>query len=388
MTLVTDNDNQDLIFLPSVKAKLAGRELNLFSLTYQTIGMHQNFNSYFSIRSLVILLFLLSSPSLFAQAKVNMNHRYQINKDGSYIQFKTTLAGFPVIRGAVKAYQATIFYDPTDMMNSSATIRIGTEGFSTAHDKRDAVLLGEEFLNVSQFPAIWFQGTEVTEKEYGFDLGGILNIKNISKPATLQVEKPTLMPGAMNKQDLLFVKGKLKIDRKDFELGTKGQWASNPMLGEEIEIEFSFMCFSYTIEYLQANFVREIEGRAHAVGQVYEEVKQHGAESGLKLVNTLVKDERYQQDNWLSNLANIGWILMVDGYGKESLPFYELALQKKPDHLSSLLRLGDAYIIAGETEKALAHFRQERALPARAKFTHIPHMIKLLSQEFELKDMQ
>ncbi|MBX2873914.1 MAG: YceI family protein [Saprospiraceae bacterium] len=350
--------------------------------------MYQKLYAYSSLSLLAVLFFLVSSFSLLAQAKLNMNHRYQINKDGSYIQFKTTLAGFPVIRGAVKAYQATIFYDPANVRNSSATIRIGTEGFSTAHDKRDAVLQGEEFLNASQFPAIWFQGTEVTEKEDGFDLSGTLNIKNISKPARLQIETPTLMPGAMNKQDLLFVKGKMKINRKDFELGTEGQWATNPMLGEEIEIEFSFMCFSYTIAYLQANFVREIEGRAHAVGRVYKEVKQNGVESGLKLVNSLMKDERYQKDNWLSNLANIGWILMVDGYGKESLPFYELALQKKPDHLSSLLRLGDAYVIAGEAEKALAHFKKERALAARAKFTHIPHMIKLLSQEFDLKDMQ
>lgn len=317
-----------------------------------------------------------------------MNHRYQINKDGSYIQFRTTLAGFPVIRGAVKAYQATIFYDPNNVMNSSASIRIGTEGFSTAHDKRDAVLQGPDFLNKSQFPAIWFQGTKVVPNDNGFELRGTLNIKNISKPATLHVQQPTLMPGAMNKQDLMFVKGTLKINRKEFELGTSGDWASNPMLGDEIDIEFSFMCFSYTIAYLQSNFIRQVEGRDHAVGEVYQEVKKTGIESGMELLQTLVKDERYQKDDWLANLANIGWILMVDGYGKESLPFYELALQKKPDHLSSLLRLGDALVIAGQKDKALEHFQKERALPARAKFTHIPHMIRLLSDHFELKDMQ
>lgn len=350
--------------------------------------MNQQFVTTISSRAIMAFFFLLLNLFAFSQGKINMDQRYQINKDGSYIQFKTTLAGFPVVRGAVKAYQATIFYDPHNVMNSSATIRIGTEGFSTAHDKRDAVLQGPDFLDVSQFPAIWFQGTEVVPKESGFDLTGILNIKNISKPATLHVQQPTLMPGAMNKQDLMFVKGNLKINRKDFALGTSGDWASNPMLGDEIEIEFFFMCFSYTIEYLQSNFIRQVDGRDHAVGKVYEEVKKNGVESGMELLQTLVKDKRYQKDNWLSNLANIGWILMVDGYGKEALPFYELALEKKPDHLSSLLRLGDAYVIAGEKEKALAHFKLERALPTRAKFTHIPHMIRLLGDHFTLKDMQ
>jgi len=350
--------------------------------------MNKNIFACSSMKSLMTLLFLLVSLQLFAQAEINMNKRYQINKDGSYIQFKTTLAGFPVIRGAVKAYQATIFYDPADVMQTSATIRIGAESFSTAHDKRDAVLLGKEFLSANEFPAIWFQGTEVEITETGLDLSGTINIKSISKPASIHLEKPTLMPGAMNKQDLLLAKGNFKLNRKDFELGTSGQWASNPMLGEEIEIEFSFMCFSYTIEYLQANFIRHLEGREHAVGQVYKEVKKNGVDSGMKLLETLVKDEGYKSDNWLSNLANIGWILMVDGYGKESLPFYELALKKKPDHFTSLLRLGDAYVIAGQFKEALAHFKAERALPARARFTHIPHMIKLLSGEFELKDMK
>lgn len=326
--------------------------------------------------------------SLLAQDKIDMGNRYQINKDGSYIAFKTTLAGFPVIRGAVKAYQATMFYDPEDVMRTSATIRIGSEGFTTSHDKRDAELQGEHFLNTAKFPAIWFQGNEVEPTENGFDLSGTINIKNIQKPVTIHVEKPTIMRKAMNNMDLMIAKGRFQLNRKDFDLGTTGSWASNPMLGEEIEIEFSLMGFSYTIDYLKANYVREVDGRDHAVGLIYQDVKANGLQSGIKLLETLYKDKKYKSDNWLNNLANIGWILMVDGFGKESLAFFNMALEKNPTHLSSLLRLGDAYVIAGQYEDALKHYQKERALPARGKFTHIPHMIKTLSGNFELKDMQ
>lgn len=338
---------------------------------------------------LLILGLIFFSVQLTGQSPaINMNNRYQINKDGSYINFKTTLAGFPVIRGSVKAYQATIFYDPEDIMSTSATIRIGTEGFSTAHDKRDAELHGEHFLNTAAFPAIWFQGTDVKPTENGMDLSGTLHIKNINKPVSIHIERPTLMRKAMNNMDLMMVKGGFKFNRKDFELGTSGNWASNPMLGDEIEVEFSFMAFSYTMDYLKASYVKTMEGREHAVGLVFQEVKANGLDSGLKMTEKLFKDERYRSDNWLSNLANIGWILMVDGYGKEALAFFDLALKQNPDHLTSQLRLGDAYVIAGEYEKALRHFRKERSIPARAKFTHIPHMIKLLSKEFDLKNMQ
>ena len=323
-----------------------------------------------------------------AQKNIDMSNRFQINKDGSYLNFQTTLAGFPVIRGAAKAYQATMFYDPEDVMNTSVTIRIASDGISTAHDKRDEALHGEHFLNASSFPGIWFQGSEVKLTDEGFDISGTLHIKNINKPATIHVEKPTIMRGAMNKQDLMLVKGNLGINRKDFDLGTTGHWASNPMLGEEIEIEFTFMGFSYTIEYLKATFVRKLGDRDHAVGRVYNEVKSNGLQSGLKLAETLAAEKAYQQDNWLTNLANIGWMLMVDGLGEASLPFYEMALKQNPEHLSSLLRLGDAYTIAGAYQKALTHYKKEWCIPARARFTHIPHMIKMLSSEFDLKDMK
>ena len=343
--------------------------------------------SRYTLLVTTLALLVLAFPSI-AQQKINMGNRFQINKDGSYINFKTTMAGFPVIRGSVKAYQATLFYDPEDIMSTSATIRIGVEGITTAHDKRDTELHGENFFNTAKFPAIWFQGTEVKPTEGGLDLAGNINIKNIQKPATIHIEKPTIMRKAMNNMDLMMVKGNLKINRKDFDLGTTGSWASNPMLGEEIEIEFSFMAFSYTIDFLKASYLRKVGEHDHAVGLVYNEVKANGVESGLKLVETLFKKEEYKSDNWLSNLANIGWILMVDGHGKESLAFYEKALKHNPEHLTSLLRLGDAYVIAGQHEKALKHFKKERALDARAKFTHIPHMIKVLSGGFELKDMK
>ena len=70
------------------------------------------------------------------------------------------------------------------------------------------------------------------------------------------------------------------------------------------------------------------------------------------------------------------------------LAFYEMALDEDHNHMVSLLRLGDAYTIAGQFEDALAHYQKEWSLPARARFTHIPQMIKLLSGKFELEDMK
>ncbi len=340
-------------------------------------------------RLIILTLFLpfLYAGSINAQ-DIDLSNQFQINKDFSYLNFSTTIAGHPVIRGSVKSYQATMYYDPENIENSSATIRIATDGFTTAHDKRDEFLNGEAFLSTEKFPAIWFQGSEVTLTDDGFDLSGNIIIKEIVKPVTVHIEKPTIMRRAMNNLDLMIVKGYLTLNRKDFELGTTGPFASNPMFGEEIRVDFTFSGFSYTIDYLKASYVGVFDGRENPVGLVYQEVKENGVKKGMKLMESLAKQKEYKQDNWLSHLANIGWILMVDGMGKESLPFYEKALEYKSDHMVSNLRLGDAYTIAGEFEKALQHFKNERALQERAKFTHIPHMIMALGGDFQLKDMK
>ena len=337
--------------------------------------------------TLTFFMSLLFVGSIDAQ-DIDLSNQYQINKDVSHLNFSTTIAGFPVIQGGVKSYQATMYYDPENVEKSSATIRIASEGFTTIHDKRDETLQGPDFLNTSEYPAIWFQGSDVKVTENGFDLSGNINIKDIVKPATVRIEKPTIMKKAMNNLDLMIVKGSLTLNRKDFELGTTGPFASNPMFGEEIEISFTFTGFSYTIDFLKASYVGMSGGKENPVGLVYNEVKEKGVKKGMKLMESLSKKEEYKEDNWLTHLANIGWILMVDGYGKESLPFYEKALSYNPNHMVSLLRLGDAYTIAGEYEKALTHFKKERSLPERAKFTHIPQMITALGGDFELKNLK
>ena len=316
-----------------------------------------------------------------------MNNRFQINKDGSYVTFKASYHGFPIIRGSLKAYQATIFYNPDDFQKTSATIRFGTESISTAHDKRDKVLKSPAFLDASKFPGMWFQGTKVIPTKDGFDLTGMMNINNINKEITVHIKKPTVMRKAMNLMDMMMMKGSLKINRKDFNLGTSSNF--NQMLGNEIEIEFHFLCTSYTLDYLKASYVKEIApGMEHPVGIVYNEIKTKGLKAGKKKLEALVKTPKYAKADWMSVLANLGWILMSDNHADEALEFFNMALKRNPKHLPSLLRMGDAYVIGGHYKKALSHYSKEYSLPERARFTHLPHMIQLLKGEFELNNMK
>ena len=89
-----------------------------------------------------------------------------------------------------------------------------------------------------------------------------------------------MMKRAMNNLDLMIVKGSLSISRKEFKLGTSGPWSSNPMFDDEILIEFTFTGFSYTIDFLKANYVGATGGKENPVGLVYNEVKEKGLRKG------------------------------------------------------------------------------------------------------------
>lgn len=343
-----------------------------------------------SLFALSLLLLISTSASLFSQASdIDMGDRFQIFKDASYVTFETSFAGFPLIRGSISAYQANVFYDPDHLDRTSATIRLGAASISTAHPKRDEELQGSAFLDAANFPGMWFQSTKAIPTSDGLDLVGNLNIKDVTKEVTLHLSKPNVMRKAMGGRDMLMAKGTLAISRKEFGLGTGSSNQSVQMLGDDINVEFSLVCTNYTIDYLKAMYLGKITGGLdNPVGVIYNETKANGFESGQKKLMTLAADAKYKQTNWSSVVANIGWILMVDGHGKEAIKFFEFGLKQNPNHTTSLLRLGDAYVIAGDFDKALAHYKKEYSLPARVRFTHLPEMIKVLSGKFDLKNMK
>jgi len=342
-----------------------------------------------SVRIALLSIFtFFMFTSLHAQEKkIDMGDRFQINKDGSYVTFETNYYGFPIIRGSIKAYQATIFYNPGEVERTSATIRFGSSSISTAHDKRDKELASTSFLDSDNFPGIWFQGMKTTLTSGGFDITGTLSIKDINKQVTVHIEKPTIVRKGMGGRDLMMMKGELVVNRKDFKLGMGS--SHEQMLGDEITIQFHFLCSNYTLDYLKSTYITEIApNKEHPVGILYKDIKQNGLKSGKMKMETLVKDEFYSQGNWPSILSDLAWILMVDNMADEALEFYDMALQMKPGHLPSLLRMGDAYVIGGHHDKALKHYKAEYDLQERARFTHLPHLIRMLSGSFNLTGMK
>jgi len=336
------------------------------------------------------LLSLTLSIGLKAQnEKINMGDRFQINKDASYVTFETSFAGFPAIRGSISAYQANIFYDPAHPERTSATIRFGSSSVSSAHPKRDEELVGANFLDAENHPGMWFTSTKATVSGNGITLDGDLYIKGITKPVQLKLEKPNVMRKGMGGRDLMMAKGGLSFNRKDFQLGVKSNYPAVGMLGDQIDIEFVIVGSNYTIDYLKSIFVGKTrDGKDNPVGLIYNEVIAKGQEAGEAEFMSLVSQKEYKGTNWLSVMANLGWILMVDGHGKEAVHFFNMALSKDPNHFVSLIRLGDALVIAGDHAGALKHYMKEYSLDPRVRFTHLPEMIKQLSGQFALKNMK
>ena len=341
-----------------------------------------------TLSSFLVLAFLIVLPiAAEAQAqKVDMLTRYQITREGSYVGFKANYIFFPIIRGSIGNYQATIFYDPAKIENTSATIRFVTNTFSTNNETRDETLHSESFLDVEKYPEIWFQSTSASASKDGIKLTGNLIIKDISKEATIEIKKPfqaPKQPGAMNQ---MVAEGKLVFNRMDYEIGKGegGPWNSigphgKSMLSNEMEIDFVFFCTGYNPGHLTARFAQKNkDGSENAVGSVYNDIVQNGLSSGKKLIGKMDK-----ADKGPMFFADLGWILMLNGRAKDAIQAYELGLKVDSNHTANKLRLGDAYVLAGQFDKAIKQYEKE--MPNYPKQTHMPEMLKLLRGDLMTK---
>lgn len=333
----------------------------------------------------IMLMAINYTTAQMQASEIDMTSRYQVSRTGSYITFSMKYNGLPVIKGSVVNYQGTIFYDDNKPEMTSATFRFKSPTISSHHEGRDEKLASSLFLDIENFPEIWFQSFGVEVADGNIALKGNLIVKDISNQVVVNLKKPQIIPHMPGSLDYMLVEGTLTIDRMSFGLGTENMpwnlpgFDGSPQLSHQIEVQFYFTCYSYNLDYLKSTFTSKLaDGQENPVSQIFNIITSDGLESGIKAIKALKKK------NVGPNLfANIGWMLMSDGRAIEAIKMYEKGLETDPDSKSNRLRLGDAYVIGGFTKKAIKHYEKE--LKLNPALTHMPEMLKLLKGTFMTK---
>lgn len=185
----------------------------------------------------------LMSAFLFAAAlspaTVNNATEWVIDASHSKIGFEIRHFFTPV-PGAFESYEATVYFSPDDLENSSINVTIDVKSINTANERRDGHLLSEDFFNAEQWGAITFTSSEI--KSAGgndFVAVGELTIRDVTK----QIELPFTLLGVMDHPfregtKVAGITSDLTINRNDYGVGT-GDWAATAVVGDEVTIDLN-----------------------------------------------------------------------------------------------------------------------------------------------------
>lgn len=118
------------------------------------------------------------------------------------------------VRGVFHDVSGTIELDETDPTNSRGEFRVATASVDTNFDARDNHLRSADFFDAATYPDITFRSTSVVAAgKDRYTVSGDLTIKDVTAPATFDVELEGIVPGMTGTRHAgLAVTGKIQRD--------------------------------------------------------------------------------------------------------------------------------------------------------------------------------
>ena len=122
--------------------------------------------------------------------------RYQLDTVHSKVGFAVKHMLFSTVRGKFNDVRATADIDEQTGSLSSVNAEISVASVDTDNAKRDGHLSSDDFFNAGRYPTITFESTSIVPEANGnYRVDGILTIRDVSKPITLEGKMLGMMPG-------------------------------------------------------------------------------------------------------------------------------------------------------------------------------------------------
>ncbi len=164
------------------------------------------------------LLLLATIPVLAADYSV---------QPGSTLGFSGIFQG-ATFEGEFKQFDAMIVYDPANLAASKFDVSVDIGSVVTGDSDRDNALPGEEFFDTAKFPNAHFVTSAFRKDGDKVMADGILTIKGVSKPVSLDVG---FSPNGSNATLTVTT----NLDRSDFTVGT-GDYADTSTIGADVTV--------------------------------------------------------------------------------------------------------------------------------------------------------
>ena len=314
-----------------------------------------------------------------AASAVNMDQRFMTQREASWVEFTVDVMGIATAKGWATVFGSTLFYDEDEVENSSATLYFNVDDMVFGSGKLDEPVKSPMFLDAARHPRVTFQSTRVVAREDGFDVVGDLTVRGVAREVTIRMESPSeILRDDQSGIDLVNFRGHLSFDRGEFGLTeTTGTLRGRPRVGLRVDVNFSLTAFRYTEAYLERRFLHPgADGAVHPVGTLYETARRDGPAAALEHYAEMKVQTPTKVDK--STLPDLGWILMRNQRAADSIAVFQQSIEENPETWYTYLRMGDAYVISGNHEKAVELYTAMRE--HYDYHPHIEHLLRLLAE--------
>ena len=117
---------------------------------------------------------------------------YIIDTHGGHaaINFKFKHLGISWLTGEFRAFEGTFTYDPENIESSKISVDIDVTSLDSGHAVRDEHILGERYLNASEFPDAKFVSSSIEDKGHGnIKVRGSFTLHGITKEIAIEASE-------------------------------------------------------------------------------------------------------------------------------------------------------------------------------------------------------
>ena len=187
-------------------------------------------------KSLFLFLATIGFVYFAGTIGVHAASRYQLDAVHSTVGFVVKHMLFSTVRGKFNDVRATAQIDEKSGSLSSVNTEISVASVDTDNAKWDGHLISDDFFNTERYPTITFESTSIVPEANGnYRVDGILTIRDVSKPITLEGKMLEMMLGRVA------FEAAGQINRQDFNVTWNKalQSAVGLMVSDEVDLNIA-----------------------------------------------------------------------------------------------------------------------------------------------------
>ncbi|MGH2756546.1 MAG: YceI family protein [Actinomycetota bacterium] len=163
--------------------------------------------------------------------------RWELDPAHTTVEFSARHLGLARVRGRFGAFTASINVGDS-LVDSGFEASIDAATIETRQDFRDQHLRSPDFLDVERFKDIRFVSTRIEPRgDNRFDVHGDLTIRDITKPAVLEIEYHGEVEDPQAATKRAGFSGALEIDREAFGMTWNGAIEIGGFVGKKVKVE-------------------------------------------------------------------------------------------------------------------------------------------------------